>query len=415
MSEGTVNVREMMLSLLLGSFFVIWVPTSFALDTRGPYLVDLRSDRAVIMFHTDEDTETVMECNAEGGRDQFFKERSRKGKQHIFRLRGLLPGSRYLYRIISQAEDEGMSGPRTGWLIFTTPGANPEKLSFIVYGDSRDSSPVPWRHRQITSHFLKHAPDFVVSTGDLLVGGSAASSSVFSRDWTENFFRPLHGVFETRPYHLAVGNHDQDSSEALRVLQSAFPNSEHSFHYSFRQGDTHFIILHAANQMKEFQSQKRWFVEELAKASEANWRVVFLHVSPFTNGKYRDSSWTLEGRNDFLKTCVENRVDLVVSGHDHSYQRFFPLKATDSDKHAVLFVVTALAGTNPYEAVADDYTAKVVNRTDHFCVVDVNPHELTLTAYDNQNRPFDQVVVIRAAATTGKVWRPLSRPNSSEK
>ncbi len=223
----------------------------------------------------------------------------------------------------------------------------------------------------------------MVSTGDLLTGGETESSSLFSEDWTLNFFEPLVGVIDTIPYYLTVGNHDQDSRQSIRAVQQAFPKLESSFNYSFRYADTHFIVLHVANQMQEFQSQKSWFIEELEKGRNADWRIVFLHVSPFTNGKYRDMEWTLNGRVDFLETCVKSKVDLVLSGHDHSYQRFQPLRSAENDTHSVLFVVTALAGTNPYPAQEDQYTAKVVNGTDHFCVIDVtgtaSPLPLTIT------------------------------------
>lgn len=388
-------------------FLVSYLPVCFALDIRGPYLTALRPHEATIMVHTEEDAALLLEYHLETAPDRSFQERSHQAGSHLFQLKGLQPDSRYSYRISEPRSADKEGRIRTDWWSFTTPSEGPRRFSFIVYGDSRDRNSHPVRHRAVASHFLRYHPSFVVSTGDLLLGGAHASSSMFGPDWTKNFFRPLQGVLQTIPYYLVVGNHDQDSEDAVSGIHRAFPALATSSNYSFRYGNTYFIVLHAANQMKEFQSQKEWFVQELAKARQADWRIVFLHVSPFTNGKYRNRKWTLSGREDFLRTCVQNNVDLVLSGHDHNYQRFHPLRTASGDGHSVLFVVTGLAGTNPYEAVPDDLTVRIVNRTDHFCVVDVTPERLGLTAYDKHNRVMDHVVLTRGEPPSGKVWQPV--------
>lgn len=381
-----------------------WIYLSHALELRGPYLADLQPDKAVVICHTSAETELELEYSEEAGGGSSLKLHSQKSMQHVFHLMDLKPNSRYSYRIVCADETLKRSELSCESKVFTTSANLAGQFSFIAYGDSRDGTPNPTRHRRIATNFLKHSPAFVVSTGDLLIGGEFASQSMFSRDWTLNFFLPLTGVFETIPYHLTIGNHDQDSPAAVDGVLKAFPRLNPSTHYGFRYGNTHFVILHVADRLREFQTQKQWFVEELKKASDADWRIVFLHVSPFTNGKYRNMSWTLDGRKDFLETCVETGVDLVISGHDHSYQRFHQLRSDAGDKHSVLFVVTALAGTNPYPASEDDYTAKVVNKTDHFCVVNVNPEKLTITAYDNKNIAFDTVEIPQIGRDLGKVW-----------
>ncbi len=398
---------------LLAILYLSGVPLSLALDIRGPYLTDLRPDRAIVIAHTKEDTALILEYHEKTNPDPTLREQSQKARQHVFHLNNLKPGSDYSYRILGTKEGTETGDFETEPHVFATPPEHPAGFSFIAYGDSRDSSKIPKRHRAVANHFRKHDPAFIVSTGDLLIGGKTASSSLFSEDWTLNFFEPLGGVIDAIPFYLTVGNHDQDSPHAITAVREAFPNLKRAFNYSFRHADTLFIVLHVANQMQEFQSQKAWFIEELEKGRDADWRIVFLHVSPFTNGKYREMEWTLEGRADFLETCVKHNVDLVLSGHDHSYQRFHPLRSAEKDTHSVLFVVTALAGTNPYPAQEDPYTAKVVNRTDHFCVIDVTSDSLTLTAYDNRNKAFDKVGVSKTASEPGMVWRPSLSPGGN--
>lgn len=391
---------------MIPAICLLWFSSGQALEIRGPYLADLRQDKAVIICHTSADADSALKYGEKNGAGSPIKLHSSKNTQHIFHLDNLKPNTTYRYDL--ECSDQSIEGSQlhSESNIFTTPANSPKEFSFIAYGDSRDGSPNPVRHAKITRNFLKHSPAFVVSTGDLLIGGETASPSLFSADWTSNFFQPLAGIFGTIPYHLTVGNHDQDSPAVTEGVLSVFPRLKQSMYYGFRYANTHFIIMHVAERMREFQAQKQWFLEELKKASDADRRIVFLHVSPFTNGKYRNMSWTLDGREDFLKACVDNRVDLVLSGHDHSYQRFHPLRSTEMDKHSVLFVVTALAGTNPYHASESAYTAKVVNKKDHFCVVSVNAEKLVLTAYDNHNQPFDRTEIPKTIRDLGKVWRP---------
>ncbi|MBT3255739.1 MAG: hypothetical protein HN366_04660 [Deltaproteobacteria bacterium] len=66
-------------------------------------------------------------------------------------------------------------------------------------------------------------------------------------------------------------------------------------------------------------------------------------------------------------------------------------EADAGDHHAVLFMVTGLAGANPYVAKGSQYSARVLNKIDHFCVIKVTPKTLDITAYDNENQVLDHV------------------------
>ncbi len=388
------------------------VTAGYALDIRGPYLTGLESGEATIVVHTDEDVEAVIEYEDRKNKNLSQKKASPAGGRHIFNIEGLTPGTEYTYRILFKDNTGNFVDQSKQTNTFSTPPQNLDEFSFIAYGDSRDSSKKPKRHELIASQFLKYKPLFIISTGDILLGGKSATASAFNDDWTLNFFRPLRNVINSVPYLVSAGNHELDSPEAEQGFRQVFPTLKESFNYSFRYGRTSFIVLNTPNRMKEFQNQKQWFIKELEKAGNADWRVVFLHVSPFTNGKYLKNSWTLDGREDFLKTCVENKVDLVFSGHDHSYQRFHPLRFSDNDSHAVLFVVTGLAGTNAYKAEPGEFTAQAVNNTDHFCVVNVTHDRLSLKAYNNNNQLIDEAMLSKGEINLGKVWQSVTMESS---
>jgi len=374
---------------------------------RGPYLTDLGPAWAQIVFHTEIATDAILQLREKNGARQIPPVQQGK-ERHLFQLKDLTPGTRYGYHIEYGNPRAGRAPSRTEEFVFTTPSIGLQDFCFIAYGDSRDRHQTPKRHREVAANFLRHQPEFIVSTGDILVGGVTASSSMFGNDWTKNFFGPLRGIIEGVPYYPTVGNHDQNLKDGAAGMKMAFPRLERSLYYSFDYNHIHFTVLHCANQIVEFERQKEWFIKDTERAKDVDWRIVILHVSPFTTGKYAENKWTVGGRKEMLETFVKQGVDLVLSGHDHSYQRFYPLKADAGDSHAVLFIVTGLAGTNPYFAKGDLYSAKVVNNIDHFCVIKVTPKTLDITAYDNDNRVLDHVVLSKEEreefVRSGMVW-----------
>ena len=361
-------------------------------DVRGPYLTDLGPKWAQIVFHIETEKDPILQLKEKNGIRQVAPVQHGTAR-HLYPLQDLAPETRYSYHMEYNDPYNDSDRSRTKEFFFTTPSTGSRGFCFIAYGDSRDRHPTPERHRAVAANFLRHQPDFIINTGDILVGGETASSSMFGNDWTKNFFGPLRGIIEGVPYYPSVGNHDQDLKNGAAGMKMAFPRLERSLYYSFDHNRVHVTVLHCANRIVEFEKQKQWFIKDTERAKDADWRIVILHVSPFTTGKYAENKWTVGGRMEMLETFVKQGVDLVLSGHDHSYQRFYPLSAHPDDSHAVLFIVTGLAGTNPYFAKGNQYSAKVVNNMDHFCVIKVTSETLDISARDNDNRVLDHVVL----------------------
>ena len=377
-------------------------------NVRGPYLTGLGPKWAQIAFHAEIGTDAVLQLTEKNGPRRVPPVQQGQ-ERRLFQLKDLMPGTRYGYCVEYGNPSANTAPSRTEAFFFTTPSMDFQDFRFIAYGDSRDRHLTPRRHREVAANFLRHQPKLIVSTGDILVGGVTASSSMFGNDWTNNFFGPLKGIIEGVPYYPTVGNHDQDLKDGAAGMKMAFPQLGPSLYYSFDYHHVHFTVLHCANRVVEFELQKQWFIKDTERAKDADWRIVILHVSPFTTGKYAENEWTVGGRKEMLETFVKQGVNLVLSGHDHSYQRFYPLKADAGDRHAVLFIVTGLAGTNPYFAKGNSYSAKVVNDIDHFCVINVTPKTLDITAYSNDNRVLDHVVLSKEKREefirSGMVWK----------
>lgn len=88
-------------------------------------------------------------------------------------------------------------------------------------------------------------------------------------------------------------------------------------------------------------------LDKLLAASDAPWKIVFMHRPVYSRGPHGSDE---RGFNQLLVPVFErNGVQLVLSGHDHDYERFCPTKGLGADRRCVeggvTYVVTGGAAT----------------------------------------------------------------------
>jgi hypothetical protein len=106
-----------------------------------------------------------------------------------------------------------------------------------------------------------------------------------------------------------------------------------------------------------------------------------LHHPPFSAG-YQGSD--LATRRAFVPAFARHGVDLVLSAHDHDYQRSHPIDG-------VTYIVSGGAARVRFTG-ARAFTA-VSYRVRHFVEVAVFADRLVVRAIDQQQRVFDELVL----------------------
>jgi 3',5'-cyclic AMP phosphodiesterase CpdA len=127
-------------------------------------------------------------------------------------------------------------------------------------------------------------------------------------------------------------------------------------------------------------AQLDWLDATLA-SSDARWKVVGIHQSPYSAG-YQGSSSVV--REDYVPIFERHGVQLVLSGHDHDYQR-------SNEMNGVTYVVSG-AGAGVRRTGSERYTTYSAS-TPHFVDLNVFADRLVLRAVDHDLRMFDQVVI----------------------
>jgi acid phosphatase type 7 len=120
-----------------------------------------------------------------------------------------------------------------------------------------------------------------------------------------------------------LGNHDVHEPDAGPYFRR-FPELGGARYYSFDQGGVHFSALDSTQSLAPDSPQGTWLARDLAAARDARWQVVYLHHPLATTQPRAADSQRGAQLGPLL---AEEGVDLVLTGHEHFYERT-PLAGT---------------------------------------------------------------------------------------
>ena len=242
-------------------------------------------------------------------------------------------------------------------------------------------------------------PDFIRVIDELKIETIIHTGDVINKPGS---LREWKRFFETtgsgKTLHVAPGNHDIRFKASREVYGRFFPSQ----YYSFSKGDTLFVMLNTVLPRQRSRitgRQFEWLRTELARSFR--FKFVFLHEPLFP-------ALPLHGLNVFRKTrdklhrlFVENRVNLVVAGHNHIYRR--------SERDAVTYVVTGNTGGKlfPFGLVSkngNSFRYIVATRIDRHYLLEVRDMEGNVT---------DRFSVVAGKSHAPLYTGPISRHKSS--
>lgn len=178
-------------------------------------------------------------------------------------------------------------------------------------GDARDTADLVAGHEGV-----------VAPLGDLAypVGSPENFTECYDPSWGE--FRS-----RTRP---ALGNHDvmTDGAGGYFGYFGALAGPRPEGYYSYDLGEWHVVVLNSncrfVGGCGADSAQVAWLRDDLADADTDN-LLAYFHHPRVSTGAHGDTM-AVDPMWDVL---VEAGADVVVSAHDHDYQRFVPLDASE--------------------------------------------------------------------------------------
>lgn len=190
-------------------------------------------------------------------------------------------------------------------------------------------------------------------------------------------FEPFAEVLDGGTQLLAVlGNHDVDSG--FGDAQAAGLGMPAAW-YATRFDDV--VVIALDSNRPDDPNQLDFLENTLASATET-WKIVMFHHPPYSGG-WHGSDMTV--RDAFVPLFEEHGVQLVMTGHDHDYQR-------SEDINGVTYVVSGGAALLRDTALAD--FSVVAESTYHFVDLKVSADRLALRAVGQDGGEIDSVTLI---------------------
>lgn len=93
--------------------------------------------------------------------------------------------------------------------------------------------------------------------------------------------------------------------------------------YSFDHGNVHILCLDANVYVYPFEQELLKWIETDLKNSQATWKLVAFHHPGFNSS---NAHYNAQWMHALSPVFERRRVDMVLNGHVHNYQRSRPLK-----------------------------------------------------------------------------------------
>ena len=169
----------------------------------------------------------------------------------------------------------------------------------------------------------------IVTTGDNVY--SIGHPSSFDTSWHGPYgWVDRHGIEKVG----SLGNHDSVTNEGRPVMRLLdMPARRYKRHFK------HVDVFVLDSNRVHNRLQELWLKRHL-RDSKARWQVAVFHHPPYNCGEHFDEARAV--RREWTPLFRRFDVDLVLSGHEHSYQRF-------QKRRGVTYVVTGGGGASLYD------------------------------------------------------------------
>ncbi|MBP3413441.1 MAG: phosphodiester glycosidase family protein [Oscillospiraceae bacterium] len=298
-------------------------------------------------------------------------------------LSGLTPDTEYCFWV--------GDGSEFGWSemqSFTTQPADSLNTRFYVLGDTQmlgdpaqDAEAIALLQGMLEL-IDKEDVDFGLQSGDFVDNGGSYGH------WEELFeVFNASSVADTGVIHV-LGNHeyygDFSGSVANAVLELPHPDY---FSYEFNN-----VYVAVINNSANLTEAMEWLKVDAAE-TECKWKVLSVHQSVY----YTNPSGGNQRFHEAIPSvCDEVGIDVVFSGHDHSYARTEQLKAGEPVENGTTYMICGDLGEKSrdvnYAAVDDPnfHFAAITQEYDAvYIIADATEHVLTVTAYNADGTVLD--------------------------
>ncbi len=174
-----------------------------------------------------------------------------------------------------------------------------------------------------------------------------------------------------------MGNHDDSNQRYYKLFRL---NGER--YHTFKKGNVRFFVIDS-NYLDP--DQVAWLEKELA-AYGSDWKIVYFHNPLYTTARRGPE---VELRKVLEPIFIKYGVDVVLSGHEHIYERMAPQKGIN------YFTIGGAAKLRPGDTRPGELTEVGYAKDRSFVLMEVAGNSLYYQAITRTGETVDKGVIVR--------------------
>ncbi len=216
-------------------------------------------------------------------------------------------------------------------------------IQFAAIGDyGTDTIP----EANIAARVKQYKPEFIITLGDNNYMNGCWNSidkniGKYYSDYIGNYKGKYGNGSKENRFFPSLGNHDWYAKDSWNCMHHGklpyldyFTLPGNGRYYDFVKGPVHFFVLdsdtHEKDGTTQYSKQYEWFRKAIGQ-STSSFNIVYFHHASFSSSSHGDDirmQWNFK----------ELGADLILSGHDHSYERIL--------NNGLLYIVNGIAGSH---------------------------------------------------------------------
>ena len=308
---------------------------------RGPIIESTTTTDTKIAWQTLKPTTSVVEYGPTTELGQRI-ESEMLTTDHVLQLINLEPETEYHYRVGGVAGEIPRFSKTTSFKTLKPSG--PVRL--MLLGDAGSGNLVQHKFAEV---IRDNQPDAVLYAGDIVYDFKSGPPNYYP-DFRH--FSVYKEHMKSVPYFTAIGNHELYYGDTaylnafhlptnnLPSLGLKPPNLDYPFSgtehfYSFDIGDAHVSVLYnpwyAHHNFSKDTNQLHWLTNDLATTSKP-WKLLLGHFPVASSASHGWSDYdrnglpdTFDFGNTIYPIVAKYKVDLMLAGHSHTFEKFNPI------------------------------------------------------------------------------------------
>lgn len=300
--------------------------------TRGPYLQLGTSTSIIVRWRTDQATDAVVTYGVTLGNLTASATSGSLTTDHAVAVTGLQPDTRYYYAVGTSSIT--LTGGDASHRFVSAPlPATAKPTRIWVIGDSGTAN--------ANAAAVRNAYKTYTGTRGtevwLMLGDNAYPSGT-DAEYQAAVFAMYPELLRQVVLWPTLGNHDGMTANSTTQTgpyyniftlptagEAGGVASGTEAYYSFDYANIHFICLDSYGTDRSPNSPMlMWLLNDL-QSTDKTWMIAFWHHPPYTKGSHDSDveSQLIDMRQNALPILEAYGVDLVLTGHSHSYERSF--------------------------------------------------------------------------------------------